>query len=347
MPPRPADVPADRPADAFSRRAVVGLGVGGFAALLTACTGEPTRVVATSTGDRSSSGTGGSGPSGSATSGPTESATASITATLAPPAGTLNALIVGSDSRSSALEQGSSDVIVLVQLSEDRTRLNLVSAARDTLVNWPGGGRGKINAIYPRSGPQALANTMSRLLGDIEIHYIVETGFTRFIQLSEALGGFTVQNRHASSSSQVPFSAGPVRLQGRNSLIYVRERKGLPNGDLDRTERHRAALTGMLWRLQEIESQGRILQVLPALFQKVRSKNFSPELAAGFVPVLRQLSRTSVTSVMVPISRFDMVGGASVDILNQARTAELATAVRAGDLSGYVAKYGTSNAPTG
>jgi len=50
---------------------------------------------------------------------------------------------------------------------------------------------------------------------------------------------------------------------------------------------------------------------------------------------------------MVPVKGFGMVGGASVDIVNTSRTAELAAALARGDLAPYIAKYGTSNAPTG
>ncbi|HOF64481.1 MAG TPA: LCP family protein [Dermatophilaceae bacterium] len=277
---------------------------------------------------------------------PTPSASPLPSAPLA--AGHVNALVIGSDSRSEALD-GSSDVLTLVQLTADRTRVNLVSIARDSAVPLPGGGQGKINAVYAGRGPAAAAASVSSLLGGLPIHYTLETGFSRFIRISELLGGFTVTNRQASNSIGITFPAGPLTLRGEPALLYVRERKGLANGDLDRTERHRAALTGILARLHElaIKDFGGVAAMLPALVSNVRMSGLTAEQAAGMLPLLTTLTPDAVSSVMVPVKGFGMVGGASVDIVNTSRTAELAAALARGDLAPYIAKYGTSNAPTG
>ena len=56
----------------------------------------------------------------------------------------------------------------------------------------------------------------------------------------------------------------------------------------------------------------------------------------------------NITSLMVPVSHFGMTdGGASVNVLDDGRTQELGDALRRGDLSGYVDKYGTSYELTG
>ncbi len=313
----------------------------------------PTATTGTSTSAMPSTSTAPATPTTTSTSTTSTSAAPSSAAAAPPGGGTpldpghVNVLVIGTDSRQNAFN-GSSDVITLVQLTGDRKRINLVSVARDTAVSLPNGSRGKINSAYAMAGPSGLARTVTALLGGLPIHYTLETAFLRFIEITNILGGVTVQNRNASSSSGVAFPRGPITLQGEKALVYVRERKGLPNGDLDRTERHRAMLTGMLARLHDMANSNPadLTRVLSGVYKQVRSSGITMDLATGLLPLLKTLSAADVTSVMVPITGFGTIGGASVDIVNQSRTAELAQALRAGDLSGYVGRYGTSNAPT-
>ena len=165
-------------------------------------------------------------------------------------------LIAGSDSRTEELRyEGRSDVICVAQLTADRTRINLVSIARDTVATMPGGWTAKINEAYAIGGAQLLAEKVSEMLGGLPLHYYLETGFGWFEQIAELLGGFTVDNRFASDSFGAAFEAGMITLNGPEALIFARERKGLPNGDLDRTERHRACLTGIVERLSQLANE--------------------------------------------------------------------------------------------
>lgn len=194
-----------------------------------------------------------------------------------------------------------------------------------------------------------MKRAVSDLFGGLPISATVETGFVGFTALSTILDGFTVDNKHRSSSLGPTFPAGQIRLIGEPALLYVRERKSLPNGDLDRTERHRAALKGMLLRLSALAAgaDSSTAELVGRLWGQVRATGITREDALTLLPVVKAARTLTITSVMVPISRFGMINGASVDILNTGRTAELAAALRSGDLTAYVTKYGTSNAPTG
>ena len=324
------------------RRIVLkGVSGAGFIAWLSAC----------------SSGTPKSTPSGPFTSGapqalPTDRPKTRTVPSAPPPAplpdGTINVLVIGSDTRTLGALDGRSDVITLVQLSGDRKRVNMVSVARDTAVDLPGGGRGKINEAYARKGPAGLVEVVSALL-DVKITYTLETNFGSWVTISDLLGGFTVQNRFASDSSKIYFPKGPIFLKGRQALTYVRERKGLPNGDLDRTERHRAALTAILQRLHDlaVKDPKVLAKLVPNLYAQTRANGLTVQQAVGMIPLVVSLTAAQVTSVMVPVTGFGTINGGSVDLVNTGRTAELVAALKTSDLSGYVAKYGVSNAPTG
>ncbi len=361
----------------LSRRTVTGAGVAGVLAWLAACSHDnsstgPTSAAGPTSADRTSSRPSTTpNPSTSADpTGTTSSATATTTASGAPTSttaqtttvtstagstfggqlsdgGHLNVLILGSDSRSESFA-GQADVIVLAQVPNGTARVNLVSIARDTVANLPSGRQGKINATYASGGPSGAARAVSGLLSGLPIHFTIETTFNRFIRMSEFLGGYTVTNRFASTVGTRRFPAGPIRLHGPAALDYVRQRYGLPNGDLDRTERARAAITGMLGRMQDIATKepGRLDAMVEAVFGQSRA-TVSLGQVRQMLSVLRAFERGNVSSAMLPVSGFGMVGGASVNLVNRARAAELAQALSRGDLSGYVARYGTSNAPTG
>lgn len=273
------------------------------------------------------------------------------------PDGAITALVIGSDSRSNDFS-GRSDVIVLVQLTEDREHLNLVSIARDSYVNIPGYGKNKINEAYARGGIPLLRQTVSELMGGLEIDFVAQTNFDMFIALTRWMDGFYVDNEHYSSVTvgstgrHVVFEEGRIKLENTDALIYARERKTLPLGDLDRTERHRAVLKGMLERLVEIreEEPEKLVELLPMLHKNVKVEgDISVEQLMTMVDIGSELDDEAITSLMVPVAYFDMTdGGMSVDILNQGRTDALGQAMRnGGDLSDYVDKYGTAEDLTG
>lgn len=300
-------------------------------------------------------------PQQTATAEPEETTSAEPTEedepTAAPlPDGAITALVIGNDSREDDFG-GLSDVIVLVQLSEDRDHLNLVSIARDSYVDIPGLGRDKINEAYHEGGAPLLRETVSDLMGGLEIDVVAQTNFEMFVALTRWLDGFWVDNQHASSVTigstgrQVVFEEGRIFLENTDALIYVRQRDTLPLGDLDRTERHRAALVGMMERLVQIreEEPERMTELLPVLYDNVRVLgDLHADQLETLVEVGAELGPEDVTSLMVPVSSFGYNdAGAWIDILDVDQTAALAEGLREGDLSGYVERYGTSYALTG
>lgn len=270
------------------------------------------------------------------------------------PDGAVTALLLGTDSRTPGSMTGNADTIMVAQISADRESLSLVSITRDSWVSIPGAGSGKINAAFAIGGTPMISATVSELFGGLEIDYVVQADFEGFIGLTRALDGFDAENQHPtrvtvqSTGRVVDFSADPVHLSGTDGLIYVRQRKGLPLGDLDRTERQRAAVIGMLDRIDEIATEDPA--ALPTLFGHFAGRlKITGELSIDDMIALAALSqnleRDDVTSLMAPIEGFGNRGGQSVNVVDVAQTAALGEALRSGDVSGYVAEYGTDYAP--
>ncbi|MBN6038636.1 LCP family protein [Amycolatopsis sp. 195334CR] len=155
----------------------------------------------------------------------------------AAPTGT-DVLLVGTD------ENGHADAIVLSRLDADGV-VRGVSLPRDT---WTG--QSKLNATYAERGIEGLTAAVEALTGVKPAHHAV-VDMAGFARLSEAVGGVEVCLRNATSDPRTgaSFPAGAQTLSGERALNFLRQRVGLPNGDLDRTTRQRAFLGSLVGKL--------------------------------------------------------------------------------------------------
>jgi LCP family protein required for cell wall assembly len=152
--------------------------------------------------------------------------------------GGTNYLIVGSDSREGIASddpdagaflggdaggQRSDTIMVLRTAGDDST---LMSIPRDLFVTISGTGEeGRINGAY-NQGPAALIQTVKDNLG-IPIHRYMEVDFVTFADLVDAVGGITIEFPNPAFDTQSGLNveqAGPVELDGREALAYVRSR---------------------------------------------------------------------------------------------------------------------------
>ncbi len=80
----------------------------------------------------------------------------------------------------------------------------------------------------------------------LKIDHYAEVNLIGFYQLSLALGGVPVCLNHAVNDpySGADFNAGPQEVSGKAATAFVRQRHGLPQGDLDRVRRQQAFLAG-------------------------------------------------------------------------------------------------------
>ena len=92
-----------------------------------------------------------------------------------------------------------------------------------------------------------------RNLAGVPIDYFAEITLAGFYDVAEALGGVRVclNNPVQDDYSGADFPAGPQRLDAGQALAFVRQRRGLDNGDLDRTHRQQAFLVSVMHQLQD------------------------------------------------------------------------------------------------
>ncbi|WP_249933284.1 LCP family protein [Blastococcus sp. CCUG 61487] len=191
----------------------------------------------------------------------------------------MNLLLVGNDSRASASEaelaqlntttnEGiNTDTMILVHVPSDGSQASFVSFPRDSWVEIPGYGTDKLNAAYAyghqfeagddatdaqrqAAGAQLLIQTISGLSG-LKIDHYAEVDLLGFFKLSEVVGGVEVDlcapAKDADSGIDLP--AGPQTISGEQALAFVRQRNGLPRGDLDRIVRQQTFIGAMIRKL--------------------------------------------------------------------------------------------------
>jgi LCP family protein required for cell wall assembly len=165
--------------------------------------------------------------------------------------GAQNVLLIGSDSRSDLDPDGDhaaggrSDTLMLLHVPADRQGVSLMSIMRDSWVDVPGHGTAKINAAYSWGGVPLVVQTVERLL-DARIDHVAEIDFAGFADMTDALGGVTVQSPQAFEARGHSFAAGANRLDGDAALAFVRERYAFADADHTRVRNQQAFMRGVV-----------------------------------------------------------------------------------------------------
>jgi LCP family protein required for cell wall assembly len=159
--------------------------------------------------------------------------------------GSMNVLVVGSDSRTN---ESAADLIMVVRLNPSTHRVTLLSIPRDLWVHIPGSGDDdRLSNAFGR-GASALIGAVRQQLG-IDIDHFVQIDFRGFRDLVSIAGGvrvpFVAPARDVPAGLDVP--AGCVSLDGDQALAFVRSRhfetledgrwRVDPTGDLGRIQR--------------------------------------------------------------------------------------------------------------
>lgn len=261
----------------------------------------------------------------------------------APGSKALNYVLIGSDSRSSGdAGAGRSDALMVLHLDGDRRAAYLVSFPRDLYVPIPGHGKDKINAAYAYGGTALTVRTLEGLLG-VRMDHIAVIDFAGFVGLTEDLGGVTVFNEHPSVSGGWPFPRGYVTVHGEQALAYVRERKQLPRGDLDRAERQRAVVTAIISKglsRQVVTDPDRFLAFAAGAARHISVDRGLSDKELRRTALSLRLTPDDIGSIQAPIRGFGTSPTKqSIDLVDQPRMNELAAALREDRLADYAAKY--------
>ncbi|MCR5655467.1 MAG: LCP family protein [Lachnospiraceae bacterium] len=179
--------------------------------------------------------------------------------------GVVNILLIGNDSRQAG-EDGRSDAMILLSISDNAKSITMTSLLRDMYVEIPGHGGNRLNAAYAYGGPELLMETLEQNLG-IKVHRYMLVNFQAFANLVEAVGGVDLElsneevqwvNAYLNEYNELEGNefgtyyldaslSGMVHLNGPQALAYSRNR--YIGTDFGRTERQRKVLNEVMKKL--------------------------------------------------------------------------------------------------
>ena len=225
-------------------------------------------------------------------------------------------LALGSDARGSEdLMEGRADAIELIGLDFDAGAAIAIGILRDSWVQIPGAGSGRINTGLPIGGPQLMSSLVEELVG-IQPDYVFTAGFDDFSRLVDSIGGVTVASKRAFVDPRYGFTVkiGLNRMDGENALGYARSRYSFPTQDVERVGNQQQLLRGILGRLISHQDVPGFIErgALTALASlNGLETDLSSDELYRFAQALTQLRLTQVTLCVLP-GRFGTVGPASV-----------------------------------
>ena len=175
------------------------------------------------------------------------------------PSNVLNILLLGVDNRTTSLERGLSDAVVICSINKETGSVKLSSIARDTGVIVPGfKSKNRINVAYKRGGPELSMKTVNRNF-QLNVQRYVVVNIHGLADIIDALGGIDIEmtKREAGrinfelrkepmdkvKRKNVPAVDGVQHLDGMQAVTYARIR-GI-DSDLERTRRQRHLLETM------------------------------------------------------------------------------------------------------
>jgi LCP family protein required for cell wall assembly len=168
------------------------------------------------------------------------------------------------------------------------------------------------------AGRTAAVDTVEKLTG-VHIDHFAEVNMDGFYELARVFGGVEVCLKHRvrDSYSGANFHAGFQHLDARQALAFVRQRHGLPNGDLDRTHRQQAFLDSVM---AQLKSQGVLgdLAKIQSLLSVAKQYVITDQgwNLLDFATQMRGLTSGNLSFHTLPIVGYETIDGQDANQVN-------------------------------
>ncbi|MCU1553919.1 MAG: transcriptional regulator, partial [Arthrobacter sp.] len=222
--------------------------------------------------------------------------------------GRMQILILGSDTRDGKNSQygtsddstgyGHSDDMMMMDISADNKRVNVVSFPRDLLVDIPKSRDQKtktdypaqqdvmINAAMSEAGIGCAVDTVNKLTG-LKVDHFMMADFNAVKELSNAVGGVEVCISDAvyDPDSQLRLPKGTSTVQGEQALAFLRTRHAFADGgDLGRIKAQQGFLSALTRKIKDDGTLGnpaRMLQIADVV-----TRNLTVDDGLASIPTL-------------------------------------------------------------
>ena len=252
----------------------------------------------------------------------------------------VNILVLGTDSRDGAnagvagnnVGGARSDTTLIVHVSADRTRIDVISIPRDTWITIPncldmdgdvipeaGWAHMGFNAAFAYgvySGGSlatgaACAMRAVEQMSNLRMDAYVIVDFSGFVEVVDAVGGVDIQLLcpiNAPKAHGLKLPKGVVHINGQTAVNLARARtgQGLGDGsDLHRIHRQQAlfsAIISKVYDMNYVKDFPKLYKLVAAVIASVTT-DIGENLAqiAGFAYSLKDLSTSKLTFEMIPV----------------------------------------------
>lgn len=192
-------------------------------------------------------------------------------------------LLLGIDTGSHGrIDQGRSDVLMVLDLNPTFNEGVLASIPRDSYVNIPAYGMDKINHAYAFGGADLSMATVNDWLGT-EIDNYISVNMAGLAEIVDAVGEIRVVPPTTFSIGEYTFVEGQETiLDGQAALAYARERY-TSGGDYARQARQRDIVQAVIQEAMSIKSLLNFVTIFSSLSGNIDTNMSLPNLFQVFV----------------------------------------------------------------
>lgn len=211
---------------------------------------------------------------------------------------TFNILISGIDTDGEISSVGRSDVNMILTVNPSTKQVLMTSIPRDYYVRLHGtsGYKDKLThaGIY---GIDMSISTIEDLL-DVDINYYFRVNFTTLEKVIDALGGVDVYSKYSFVSyiGNYKFYEGYNHMNGNEALGFARERKTLPNGDINRAENQQAVIDGIIRKLTDVSVITKYSSILNSLENTFQTNMTNKDITSLIKMQLNDNASWNITS---------------------------------------------------
>jgi LCP family protein required for cell wall assembly len=233
-----------------------------------------------------------------------------------------------------------SDLVMLLHITRSNRALYVISIPRDSILDIPGLGPGKLSDAATAGGPRLVARTVEELTGSRLDRFAV-LDLNAFREIVDVLDGVVVDVPREACG----LAPGPRRFDGQAALDYIKLQSCMPRKDLDRVERQQSLVRALMHGALD----GGVVTHPFALNRMLRGTashlaledGFSYREMFGLLWSMRRLRTTNTTFVTVPVAEKPLAtkDGTDYVVLDKPRDDELWAALRQDRLVEYLALH--------
>jgi len=247
------------------------------------------------------------------------------------------------------------DTMMLLHLPADGGTPAVISFPRDSWVDIPGHGKGKLNSAFgvgarngggDAGGMRMLIQVVQNVTG-LTVDHFVRVSMVGFYDIADVLGPLQVclnQPAHDPySGTDLP--AGVSTLNAKQALSFVRQRHGLPRGDLDREVRQQYFLSAELHKvfsagtLLNPVKQQHLLKAVSSALETDKGLNL-----LGLAAHVRGVSPDEIHFTTIPVSGTPTITDAAGNRVNVVQIDAAAVPTFINQVLGRPDRYATATA---